>query len=151
PDGGNIACGAGCSHCCSLHVGASVPEIALLAGWLRESLSEDEMRDLLERIAAVDAITRGLDTMSRARTKISCPLLVNNECSVYDARPLGCRGWNSDSAAACERSRQEPGLPISVNQELLGTCDEIAVGIHTGLTMNGLRPETFELVSALKI
>src|SRR6186713_693369 len=54
------ACREGCHHCCYLRVHASVPEIFLLAEWLRARKSADELDALRAKLRAAAVGSRVL-------------------------------------------------------------------------------------------
>src|SRR5205823_15057735 len=81
----SIACRSGCAHCCRQRVAVTAIEAFALAHVLRGRSS------LAATVAAADARTRGLDGKQRLDAAIECPLLVEQKCSVYPARPLVCR------------------------------------------------------------
>lgn len=104
------ACGAGCAFCCSMRVSASVPEILALADFMRRTFGEDDLHAARERIDRHRAQWEALAPKERLTARIPCPLLVENRCSVYEARPLCCRGWNSYDATPCEQNHNQPKL-----------------------------------------
>ena len=79
----HLQCGAGCSGCCHHHLSVFAVEAAVLT----------------EAIQALPAATRerlqqqANDVKERDAhgARVACPLLVDNLCSVYEARPLICR------------------------------------------------------------
>ena len=92
---GGLACRRGCAHCCHLDVTVTAPEAFQIAGILRRTPA---------RAAAfleAEAATRGLSQTERWRAKKPCPLLSNAECSIYESRPLSCRGAVSLDVDAC--------------------------------------------------
>src|SRR5262249_62115953 len=56
------ACREGCAWCCHLTVGTSVPEVIRVVEYLRQQLSPEELRALLERVLRLDAQRRGMKT-----------------------------------------------------------------------------------------
>jgi len=91
-----IECGSGCSHCCYQNVEVSIPEAILVS--LQVADPDDPRRtNILETADIVAA----MEPDERALCGRPCPLLVDHKCSVYDNRPLICRGTMSPSAQAC--------------------------------------------------
>lgn len=96
------ACKAGCAFCCSLQVGATPPEVLTMADHLRKTQTAAQIATILERLQVIETKTIGLAWQDRPPTP--CALLdENNLCSAYEARPLSCRGWNSQDADPCRR------------------------------------------------
>jgi Fe-S-cluster containining protein len=79
----HLACRAGCSGCCHHHLSVFPVEAAAL----RKAIDElpTPQRAKIEKQAA--------ETIDREQhgEPVSCPLLVNDRCSVYASRPLICR------------------------------------------------------------
>jgi Fe-S-cluster containining protein len=79
----HLQCGAGCSGCCQHHLSVFAVEAAVLT----------------EAIAALPEATQTrirqqAEDINKREAKgeaVACPLLVDNLCSVYEARPLICR------------------------------------------------------------
>lgn len=86
---GGVSCTRGCSHCCHYPVIISVWEGIQLYLWL----SQNKMwtRKLREVFSATKDKTWDLAPEIWILSQIPCPLLKDNECSAYEARPLFCR------------------------------------------------------------
>lgn len=102
------ACSKGCSACCVSKVVVIAPEVIRVVVHLRGTLAPGALDALLVRVRRADERTRGLSRLDRAVTRVPCPLLVDDACSVHEVRPLLCRGWTSLSAAACARHFADP-------------------------------------------
>lgn len=119
-----IACRAGCSWCCHLPVMTSPPEVRLAWAHARRTLPPGTLE-------AIAREARELD-VSVPRP---CPFLVDDRCSVYAARPLACRGWNSTDADACRRAYalgyESVEIPVQaqLRASFAGAGDAIARGI----------------------
>lgn len=133
--GYEIACRKGCSFCCHLEVKISWAEVWATVIYLVDHRSIEDLEALLVRVESVAQQVKDMDATERCASKIPCSLLdtTAGECSVYDARPHACRGYNSVDASICERGFGEPGasIPMEALQQSLhaGTC----VGILAGL------------------
>lgn len=97
-----VECAAGCAHCCNQHVIISSTEALHIALFVAEPAA---LRDV---VAAAAARINGLD--HAARWGITCPLLVDRRCSVYQHRPEGCRTHFSLSRRACAYEKTSPNL-----------------------------------------
>lgn len=115
-----IHCHAGCSSCCSVLVMAFRPETLRIAAFLREPEQaaaregflarfpawRAAVGDLPERAAArfVSGDQKGYEAVlsEHFRRDIPCAFLDGGRCTVYPARPLGCRDTHAlDTAAHC--------------------------------------------------
>jgi Fe-S-cluster containining protein len=99
-----IACREGCSFCCYIRVHLTPMELIFLVHSIQSNFSENEIEALKNRLETIDPITHGMTDEERGRAKIPCPLLVNNRCSAYEARPQECRGYNSTNVEACRQA-----------------------------------------------
>jgi Fe-S-cluster containining protein len=107
PDGA-VACGAGCDHCCHVVVGVTAPEALTIVDHLKRSRPAPALERLAERVAAARARTRGLSSSERFSPEHPCIFLEAGRCSIYDVRPLACRGMNSLDATECETRLRDP-------------------------------------------
>jgi hypothetical protein len=147
-DMGKSACRKGCFFCCFQHVEASLPEILLLSDHLRRNLSPLEMTALRGRID---------DHQEKIRANPDgnalCPLNVDGCCSVYEARPLLCRGFNSLNVKDCEtvynEGRARPihyiGDPVAVTR-----AADMALQVATRFHFPGDFVSGFPLVPSLR-
>lgn len=98
-----LACHRGCAACCTLRVGATAPEVLLVARYLRAVMPVLKERGvaLLPRVRDADAHTRGLSETARVGLRQRCPFLARGVCFIYAVRPLACRGHASHDVRAC--------------------------------------------------
>lgn len=99
PNMENIACKAGCYHCCGVYVSAQAPRLFAIADWLRAN--SPDMAAELARLEAADKVLRGKNVDARAAASLVCPFLNGGKCGIYPARPAACRGLFSLSLDAC--------------------------------------------------
>ncbi|MGH6660394.1 MAG: YkgJ family cysteine cluster protein [Rhodospirillales bacterium] len=101
-----IACKKGCAFCCfGTEVHASPPEVFRVAAHLDRRPDGKKKTALITRIADVAAAKAADRAKMTAPAVFPCPLLEAGRCSVYAARPLVCRGFNSYDAGTCERRK----------------------------------------------
>jgi hypothetical protein len=146
------ACKEGCDWCCHLTVGTSVPEVARIVAYLRQTLSEEEMQATKERVARNEEERRRLPLNRRASARLACGLLVGHRCCAYSVRPLTCRGFNSADASRCEQfvtSRARVEIPAYQPQQRMMTF--VLDGTRAGLQAVGLKDDLLELNAALRI
>ena len=149
------ACSMGCSSCCYLHVSVTVPEALVIAAYLRDTRSDEELVALRAVVEATAARVRTLDQGRRMIEKIACPLLSPHDgsCTAYLVRPLVCAAANSLDAAACARALEsgdaEATLPIDPLQR--GGVRATRIGLSVALRARGLDAAHHELAGALAI
>lgn len=96
-----VACRVGCSHCCQSWVSVPAPEIFLVVRRIRAAA------EARARVAITNERTRTMDAAARMRTPVSCPMLENDLCTIYESRPLVCRFAASANEAICRRVFRE--------------------------------------------
>jgi len=94
------ACLRGCSHCCTLWVEASAPEVFFTV----KQMDASQRASATKAVEAACRQTAGASFEARADMLTPCPLLRENVCSVYADRPLVCRTAVSTDAEICRRS-----------------------------------------------
>lgn len=148
-----IACERGCHACCSAKIIIAAPEALRIAAYLRATRSAGELDALVAKVREVDAVTHGLSRAERAALNVPCPLLDEGICSIYEVRPLVCRGWTSLDAAACARHftdpEREPSAPVyAQSHELAGA---VLAGLKGAVGDVGLDGALLEFVAALRV
>jgi Fe-S-cluster containining protein len=140
---GEVACKSGCTYCCHNVVMATAPEIFWAARELRAG------RDA-EQVAAVAARCATARATADAGRK-PCPLLSEDLCSVYAARPSVCRKHTSFSVEACLSDHEGRGgqVPIRQIDQVVFEC--CAVALLLGMRLSGRKAEVFELSAALAV
>jgi Fe-S-cluster containining protein len=119
-----LACGEGCSVCCSLRVDVFAHEVFPIAHHIRRQFSAEEIAGVLLRLAAHAEKVRPLTPFGHATQNIPCPLLQNGRCSVYAVRPQSCRRHHSQDLAACQYTYDHPTdleTPAAHDRELFRT------------------------------
>ncbi len=154
-------CHSGCAHCCYQDVGVSAPEVFAIHEHLRATRTPAELDDVISRIRAADERTRGMTSAERLSPDNPCPFLVDERCSIYEVRPLACRGTNSLDADACARSLRDPDaraqflagkLTIPCFLEPIRAFHAIAAGVQLALDeLHGLEVLPLELTRAMRI
>ena len=79
----HLACHAGCSGCCHHHLSVFPVEAAAL----KEAI--DKLPP--EQRSKIEAQARETNEREQRGESVSCPLLVEDRCSVYTSRPFICR------------------------------------------------------------
>jgi len=91
-----VACGKGCSDCCKMNVSISIIEAERLS-----AVSKKLMAIVKHPVRHPDEVFVG----------VPCPFLVDDACSVYEARPYACRSHYSFDTSAywCHPARANEG------------------------------------------
>jgi Fe-S-cluster containining protein len=105
---GAVACKAGCDHCCHQAVGVTAPEALAIVDHLKSTRSSGELARVAAKISERHAKTSHLSSQDRFSPDHPCPFLEAGQCSIYDARPLACRGMNSLDAGECATRLRDP-------------------------------------------
>ncbi|MEQ6351066.1 YkgJ family cysteine cluster protein [Ralstonia pseudosolanacearum] len=103
----HVACQEGCSYCCYYRVEVTAAEALALAEHVAVLPPEAKMRTatrLRETASQVSTLTRE----QYEATNIRCAFLEGDRCSVYELRPVACRGHHSLSAAVCKDAFVDP-------------------------------------------
>ena len=131
-----LACRKGCSHCCTQPVSVTAAEALFVAAAVRARP---------DRAAAINDYVASEETGRRY-----CPLLVEDACSIYAARPLACHSFVSTSLEACIKAfdyGDEPQIPMPADRvNLLYTCRMM---LMAALRLVGADSTSYELKSAV--
>lgn len=148
--GREMACTAGCPHCCVLNVAVLLPEAMLIAEWMREKLSEPELQAMHKRLRLHRCWTRWMDDEERIAKHMTCPMLdAAGCCMIHPVRPLACRGVTSLDRDSC-RAALAPGITDEVRlvpADLLrrAAFDEGFKAVGEALRFHGLDDRSIEL------
>ena len=156
---GAIACAPGCGACCHQHVALLAVEAVAIAS----TLAADRETTRRRRVAETDARTRSMTAPERRRARIACAFLATDgRCSIYEIRPIRCRGVHSRDAAECRRQTDDPDaaateraqrvadhpafprLPVQLADAALG-------GLAAAAAERGIARESLELARAVQI
>jgi uncharacterized protein len=147
-----IACREGCSYCCRKPgVLVTLPEVIRIVALLRETRDAHGLDGLQARVAGYVAQLQGRHFNDPTADSVPCPLLVDDRCSVYDVRPLVCRGFNSTSVEACENAHGSADRLIPTFAILKDVTDGATVGVAQQLKHAGLGQAVLDLGTALSI
>lgn len=103
-NGDNVACRRGCAHCCHIQVALTQTEADMIGIAIRRTP---------RRVARLQD-PREVERQEGAYGyHTPCPFLKNNECSIYEHRPLACRSLvNADIDDLLCRLTEPPGPPV---------------------------------------
>jgi Fe-S-cluster containining protein len=147
-----VACRRGCSYCCHLRVEIRPHEAFVLAHHIRTKFSPEQRARALARIEDVLKRIAPLSREQHVRAGISCALLEEDACSVYEARPATCRKYHSVSVAVCRAAFDDTSAPLigeieHENVRLAGNA--VALGYAKGVEEAGYDATLYELHYAL--
>jgi hypothetical protein len=152
-DGHRVACRSGCTYCCMFPVAASAPEVLAIATFVRERFDEERQVALNARVEANISATDGMDMSQRDRVRMDCPFLEAGKCSVYDVRPVACRGVSSYSIDDCREDYEHPGTGVEIHTNGLRELvfGAIREGLGIACKSASVEHRLLELVRAYKI
>ncbi|MFI5386615.1 MAG: YkgJ family cysteine cluster protein [Fimbriimonadales bacterium] len=143
-----IACRSGCAACCYVRVSVMPAEALNLARHVKERFTRQELYLLLDRIRSYVGSIAALPVEGRMRHVLACPFLSEQQqCTVYQARPLACRMHHSLSREACE----DPESPVPVIEDYVNATVPVMEGIYEGSGMAGTRPDELEFAPAMLV
>ena len=148
-----IACRSGCTFCCMFPVAASAPEVLAIATFVRERFDAEQRAALDARVEANIRATDGMTMDQRDRVRRDCPFLEASQCSVYEVRPVACRGYSSFSVEQCRKDFEYPatgvGIPTNGLRELVSGA--IREGLGIACKSAAVEHRLLELIRAYKI
>jgi Fe-S-cluster containining protein len=157
--GAPLACSPGCDHCCHQSVAATPVEVFVIARFLQQHLEPKELAALRARLQIFYHSTTSLTFEERHDPAYPCPLLENGKCTVYEARPLACRGVNSLDEQLCQRTLHDADaraeylagrLPIPRYAEPLQAAHSVSAGLQLcGSELHGFFMQPLELAWGL--
>jgi Fe-S-cluster containining protein len=140
-----IACGQGCSHCCTIWKTVSAPEAIHLA-----KLVTAMGADAINWVRAAHAATGQYGFQERARHPHDCPMLQNNSCTIYESRPRVCRSAASTDANICARSYQNlTNETIPTPKLYIGSGVVYIMALYAALSHHALHNGHYEFNAAV--
>ncbi len=142
----DVECQKKCSSCCTCNVTMT----SLEAGFLINSLTPQEKKKLNTRLEQHSPKKRYIPKMTtnmfarlcRQGNEIpdeendpawgQCPMLVDKLCSIYDARPFGCRALLSQVHCRGKGYAQIPPFVLTINTLFLQTIEHLDQKGFTG-------------------
>jgi Fe-S-cluster containining protein len=145
-------CSAGCSFCCHMPVHVSAIEAVILAEHVRRSFDDDARERVIERLSATAAAIAQMNENEFKDSRTPCSLLADDgRCTVYEARPLACRGFHSTAVSVCEASygSNDVRCDDARDRTTEEACARMIVAMHAVSDAAGLGTTRYELNSAL--
>jgi Fe-S-cluster containining protein len=146
-----VACRAGCDHCCHYVIRATGAEMLLIKQHLVNTASPTTLKTVMDRARANVQAGKGLDIEQLTATNLPCPFLQSGQCSIYEVRPANCRGYHSTDVAQCKASFERPQeiLPRKVARPVEDAAGGLVGGYLQAQQSLGLDAREYELNSAL--
>ena len=108
-----VACRAGCPHCCVLTVTVLLPEAAAIALHLVWTLTVEELSVLAARLDLQRRLVRWMEDGERVRRQHRCAFLdESGRCTIHPVRPLACRGLTSLDSRLCQEALDPSNLEV---------------------------------------
>ncbi len=146
------ACKSGCSACCYLRVPVTSLEVLFLATKVQAAFSKEALAELMERANQIAREADGLSVAERALRRIPCPFLKEDRCSVYEWRPLDCRGYGSFDAGACNRLLDDfRTWPPPIPMVRYAVFKNVQAGLVAALEETGFSIDILDLALAARI
>ena len=148
-----VDCKAGCSHCCNLVFTATLAEVAAAVRFIEENYSDGEKAALNDRLYSYERAVATRFGVGLDKVRTPCPLLVDGLCSIYEARPMRCRGVNSLKVSVCERKSLDPekSEPIPAIALQFRASTVFQAGLKQGMAKQTINSQSFDFGRALRI
>jgi Fe-S-cluster containining protein len=144
---GPLACRADCAYCCYVpRVLVTLPELARIVERV-QAWPADQIEALKARLDA-HIRAQSSDVASPAE-RPPCALLVGHRCSVYDARPIVCRGEHAFDVEECRTHCQTGAGETTQLTVVLDTVRGAISGIITAFHDMGAPGTLLDLSRAL--
>ena len=148
----SIDCKRGCSWCCHQPVFALDYELDYLKVAVEKSFDTETISDIQEKAKQKQAKMGTLKGDELMNAKHPCPLLKDNTCSVYEARPMACRIYLSSDVKSCVHFYNHPDdkttYPALLDMPMrLGRM--MNEGFKSALKTNGIEAKEFRIEEKL--
>ena len=107
----SVDCCKGCSQCCYQPVFANDYEISYLRHSILTNFPPDVIGRIRQKAMDKNKTVRELTPAQVLIHKQACPLLKDNVCSIYEARPVACRIYLSMDVTSCTNFFHHPQDP----------------------------------------
>ena len=147
-----LDCTAGCSYCCRKPgVLVSIPELLRIVEHVKATFDAAALTDLREHARVYVRQLGGRSFDAPTHESFPCPLLRDERCSVYELRPLTCRGYNSTSVDACRQAHESPQALVPIFVVIKDVTDGATVGAAMRLREIGFNDSLVDLGTALNV
>ena len=155
PPKSTFACKTGCNICCVQELlPVTAVEVFHLEDYLRKTLSSAELDELIDALDHINNIKTIALNSKMLPPIYPCPFVkTNTGCSVYEARPLCCRGHNSYQVSDCENALKDGLVSFLVRQYFpqIKAARDAKKELQNSLQQNNLEANILDLHLALRI
>lgn len=147
------ACVPGCDHCCHYAVIGTFLEVGAILDFLKNRFTEEQMRALEQKLEAYQRVVAPMFGKNLVKVRTPCPFLEGAMCSVYEVRPLRCRGMNSLDVHACKVRRfdAESLLPLPMAPMQLDFARAANSGLRASFGQKNIFPDDLDVARAVAI
>ena len=139
--GQSVACKKGCAWCChQLVIVTNWADGEVILEAARQRMTADEFEAFTGQVTTQAAAIRAMPHEEAERLTWTCPLLRDDECVVYDVRPVACRSVMSSDSECCRAMMEasEFGALPKEHQSLATEISERAFRLQ--IAINDRRP-----------
>lgn len=151
-DDSAIQCAPGCGYCCHLKVTGSIPEIVVIADYLRKNNLVDYYRQQVSMSSARIIDRRGKDDVWWVENAIPCIFLDSEKhtCNIYEVRPFSCRGYHSLDVNQCRKGYDNRTITqIPCYADLKRSREIFSISFERAMVEMNLQSHQVELSSAV--
>ncbi len=148
----SIDCKRGCSWCCHQPVFALDYELDYLNTFIQKTFDPETITEIQKEAKQKQAKFGTLQGDELMNAKYPCPLLDDNACIAYEARPMACRIYLSSNVKSCIHFYNEPDdkntYPALLDMPMrLGRM--MNEGFKSALKTNGVEPKEYRIEEKL--
>ena len=150
---GRHECQPGCAFCCHTAVTVAGLEVFAIAKYLKEHLSDEELRLLRRRLDENAQLASSLTRDEYIARLIPCALMTaDGNCRAHPVRPIACAGFCSTSRVRCEAefNRVPDREPVPIDQFTMVAGLGVSNGLLEACKQAGLDGNFYELHHALR-
>jgi len=103
-----VDCGKGCSWCCKQSVLILPYEALCMMNYLEESVDAKSKKKIHMQISDKNRVTAHMKVQEFLQFKSPCPMLNEDSCMIYPARPMACRIYLSSDVESCRHEYHNP-------------------------------------------
>ncbi len=126
----SVACRAGCSYCCHYKIEAKPVEVLALKQYVVNHLKPEQIKLIMAQAKHNIKEAKGLSHSEQLLINQRCAFLLDNQCSVYPARPSNCRIYHAVEVEPCQQAFEEP--TSNATPSMIGNLKDAGGGTAEG-------------------